>query len=144
MFAVSNLAFITELEPEPKTWRDAMRTKDRDDWVASGKSEFESQASNGTWGNLMAVQELKRSDPGVRIIAAGDVLKAKRDGRKKTRTVLRGYMMEPGIHFNETFAPHAGGAHHHATRADSTWHQARLGDEARRCAYGLPAKRYRY
>ena len=105
MFAVSNLAFITELEPEPKTWREAMRTKDRDDWVASGKSEFESQASNGTWGNLMAVQELKRSDPGVRIIAAGDVLKAKRDGRKKTRTVLRGYMMEPGIHFNETFAP---------------------------------------
>jgi hypothetical protein len=104
--AVPKYAFTTQLETaDPKTWREAMRSNDRDGWIKSGKSEFDSQASNGTWGNMMAVQELKRVSPGVRIIQAGDVLKAKRDGRKKTRTVLRGYMMEPGIHFNETFAP---------------------------------------
>ena len=105
MMAVSQYAFSTEVEPEPKTWKEAVRSADRDDWIASGKSEYESQAANGTWGNFTALQELKRTTPDVRVIQAGDVLKAKRDGRKKTRTVLRGYMMEPGIHFNETFAP---------------------------------------
>ena len=35
----------------------------------------------------------------------GDVLKTKRDGSKKVRVVVKGFTMQPGIHFNETFAP---------------------------------------
>ena len=88
---------------EPRTWREAMGRADRAEWVKSGRSEYESQRANGMWGELKPTAELKKQ--GVKVVPAGDVLKVKRDGRRKTRTVMRGYLMQQGIHYNETFAP---------------------------------------
>jgi hypothetical protein len=88
---------------EPRTWREAMGLPDRAEWIKSGRSEYESQRANGMWGELKPTAELKRQ--GIKVVPAGDVLKVKRDGRRKTRTVMRGYLMQQGIHYNETFAP---------------------------------------
>ena len=48
---------------------------------------------------------VKLKAEGIKVVPAGDVLAVKRDGRKKTRTVMRGYLMEAGVHYNQTFAP---------------------------------------
>jgi hypothetical protein len=55
------------------------------------------------WGDMRPTVRLKAE--GVKVVPAGDVLTVKRDGRKKTRTVMRGYLMEAGVHYNQTFAP---------------------------------------
>jgi hypothetical protein len=87
----------------PRTWREAMARPDAADWVKSGRSEFESQRDNKMWGDMRPTVRLKAE--GVKVVPAGDVLTVKRDGRKKTRTVMRGYLMEAGVHYNQTFAP---------------------------------------
>ena len=87
----------------PRTWKDAMKSPDAEEWEKSGLSEYESQLKYKMWGEMRPIAELKAE--GVKVVPAGDVFVVKRDGRWKMRTVLRGFMLEQGVHYNQTFAP---------------------------------------
>ena len=50
----------------------------------------------------MAVEELPA---GTKSVHGGDVLTTKHSGEDRWRMVIKGFLMQPGIHYNETFAP---------------------------------------
>lgn len=84
---------------DPKTRREAMSGRDSKTWRLAEIEEFKSQISNKTFGPATNLP------PGRRAITPKIVYKTKRDGRKKARLVLHGFLMESGMEYNETFAP---------------------------------------
>ena len=58
----------------------------------------------GTFGDFVPTKNLP-AGPGTKTVRGGDVLTTKRSGEDRWRMVIKGFLMQPGIHYNETFAP---------------------------------------
>ena len=90
-------------EAAPKTFKEAMKRPDADQWLTAAQDEIQAHLDNGTW-------ELVQLPPGRRAIGSRWVFKIKRqaDGsieRYKGRVVAKGFSQRPGLDFEETFAP---------------------------------------
>jgi hypothetical protein len=90
---------------EPRSFAEAMRQPDADEWFKAASEEIQSLMDNGTW-------ELVKLPPGRRAIGSRWVFKVKHnaDGsveRYKGRLVAKGFSQRPGFEFSETFAPTA-------------------------------------
>jgi hypothetical protein len=101
--AVSSALAAHGTQPEPKSFREAMKRSDADMWYQAAVKEMEAHMENGTW-------ELVQLPPGRKAIGSKWVFKVKRnpDGsveRYKARLVAKGYAQRPGVDFDETFAP---------------------------------------
>lgn len=84
-------------------FQQAMTGPDSEDWQEAVASEIKSIIKNDTW-------EIVNRPENERTIGSRIVLrnKFKSDGtmeRRKARLVAQGFSQQPGIHFNETFAP---------------------------------------
>ena len=84
----------------PKTAAQALTGEDKDKRTAAIKSEYNSHTKNKTWGP--ALKELPK---GFRGIPLDVIFKIKRNRRKKARAIIKGFYLQAGIDFNETFAP---------------------------------------
>ena len=71
-------------------------------WRGSEVDEYHSHAHNDTFGPPLRRDQLP---PDTVPIPLAWIRSVKRDGRKKSRVVARGYLMSKGIHYNDTFAP---------------------------------------
>jgi hypothetical protein len=90
-------------EPDPRTYKLAMKSKDADKWKIAADEEMTSLTNNDTW-------DVVDLPPGQKAIGSGWVFKVKRnaDGsveRYKGRIVAKGCGQRPGIDYNEVFAP---------------------------------------
>lgn len=95
-------AFLAMSE-EPKTYREAINSNEKKEWIAAMNDEFDSLMKNGTW-------ILVSSPINQHIIDNRWVFKKKEnpDGsldRFKARLVVRGFDQVFGIDYNETFSP---------------------------------------
>ena len=102
---LDDLAYSVLTKTDPADWNAAMKadatTKAK--WeAAGGKREWDKVVDNETLGKWTATSELPK---GTKLVRMGDVLKVKRDDSHKVRVVIKGFTMQPGIHFNHTFAP---------------------------------------
>ena len=77
---------------EPRSYAEAMRTREIKEWNASNVEEMIFLEKNGTW-DLVKWPEKKLGIPGVE------------DPRFKSRLVAKGYSQVEGIYYNEVFAP---------------------------------------
>jgi hypothetical protein len=84
----------------PKSHQEAMAAPNAAQWRDAERSEFRSHQVNGTFG-----PPLDAPPPGFKAIECAYVYKVKQDGRLKVRVVMKGYLMQAGIDYNETFAP---------------------------------------
>ena len=96
---------VTAHEKEPRSFADAMRRPDADQWLEAAQHEIQALLDNGTW-------ELVELPPGRKAIGSRWVFKVKRnaDGsveRYCARLVAQGFSQHPGFEFTETFAPTA-------------------------------------
>ena len=83
----------------PRTHKQAMLSAEARQWRNAEISEYRSHIKNGTFGPPVQLP------PGAKAIPTAGVYVKKRDGRYKYRLVIRGYRMEEGKDFNDTFAP---------------------------------------
>ena len=74
----------------------------RQKWIDGGKQEHKRLKDNESFGHWQPTNELPK---GTKLVRMGDVLETKRDATTKVRVVIKGFTMQPGIHFNETFPP---------------------------------------
>ena len=84
---------------DPSTRKEAMTGKEAKQWREAEIDEYKSQMDNKTFGPSTHLPK------GRKAITPKVIFKTKRDGRKKARLVLRGFQMQAGQEFNETFAP---------------------------------------
>lgn len=94
---------ITPTADEPKTIGEAMKRPDALEWLKSVKSELDSLVSKGTWVETTLPE-------GRKAIGCKWVLKTKTDAdgnviKHKARLVAQGFSQQPGLDFEETFAP---------------------------------------
>ncbi|KAJ9566346.1 LOW QUALITY PROTEIN: hypothetical protein OSB04_002312 [Centaurea solstitialis] len=100
-FLVENTHLLLSLnDDEPSSYHEA---KDNPMWVKAMKEEIDSIEKNGTW-------KLVTRPSNVTIIGLKWVFKVKRDAngsisKYKARLVTKGYLQQPGIDFDEVFAP---------------------------------------
>jgi len=90
-------AFMAVTE-EPVTLQEALAGKDGPAWKAAGESELDSLQKNGTW-------VVEDAPPDRNIVGSRWLFKRKENGRFKVPLVAKGFSQEPGIDFQETFAP---------------------------------------
>ena len=91
---------------DPRGYREAMESENRDEWVKAFEKEKESQERMQTW-ELISFEEVPK---GKRIIDSSWVCKTKtgESGEilsRKARLVARGDRQQEGIDYHETFAP---------------------------------------
>ena len=94
---------MTESSGDPKTYKQAMKSKQSENWKIAAKEEYSSLQKHNTW-------ELVDLPNGANLVGCKWVFKTKRkaDGtvdRFKARLVAQGYSQEEGIDFDEVFAP---------------------------------------
>lgn len=101
---LEDYAFTTLVRADPPDWRSAMLTSadERHAWIEGGQTEHTRLKKNESFAPWQPVSSLPK---GTKLVRMGDVLKTKRDDSKKVRVVIKGFTMQPGVHFNETFAP---------------------------------------
>ena len=90
---------------EPETYEKAMSCGDRDKWAEAVAEEFKSLQENETW-ELVDESSIKE---GLKPLSGKWVFKIKRDingaiSRYKARWVVKGYLQQYGIDFEQTFA----------------------------------------
>jgi hypothetical protein len=108
---------------DPTSYREAMSSPYKEQWIAATKMEYQALVDNGTWENINPTEEeedelvipegLERSQlppiPHHKPIGCKWVYKIKRNTdntiRFKVRLVIKGYEQVPGIDFGETYAP---------------------------------------
>jgi transposase InsO family protein len=97
-------ALATVTRSDPADWTAAMKEAEveRQKWLAGGKQETDRIKKNESFGKWLPVKDLP---PKTKLVRMGDVLKRKRNDEHKGRVVIKGFTMQPGVHFNETFAP---------------------------------------
>jgi hypothetical protein len=88
---------------EPRSYKAAMQSPERSFWKTAADSEYHSLIENGTW-------TLVPPPVGRKILSCRWVWAIKYKGtgeieRYKARLVIRGYMQEYGIDYNEIFSP---------------------------------------
>ena len=76
-----------------------LRGPEKREWLRALKSEYDSHVSNGTLGPACKLPD------GFKPIPLDIILKVKRDGRKKVRAIIKGFLMHEGLDYNQTFAP---------------------------------------
>ena len=105
LYAISDSVYAaTSISIDPVDWPSAMHLPidSATPWIEAGRSEYESHQSNNTFGEFIPVKDLPKD---TKLVKAADILKTKRDNRKKVRLVLKGFTMLAGVHLNQTFAP---------------------------------------
>jgi hypothetical protein len=100
---VSSPASASDLPPEPRTFKAAMRSDEASEWKGACDDEYDSLLSNQTW-------RLTPLPVGRRAISSRWVFKRKLAAngsvsRHKARLVAKGYEQTPGVDFHETFSP---------------------------------------
>ena len=90
-------------EDEPKTYRQATTGPNGAEWRAAVKAELDNLHNKGTWKPVRLPSDRKA-------IGCKWVFKRKRDAegkvvKYKARLVAKGYTQQPGIDYEETFAP---------------------------------------
>ena len=85
---------------EPTDWNAILKAPDVEKWLAAVKLEFDTLVKMGCW----EVVDISIDAP---LLGVRWVYKIKRIQsvyeRHKTRLVVKGYMQEKGIHYNESF-----------------------------------------
>jgi hypothetical protein len=99
----ANMLTMKRPEEEPRTIEEALSGPDADHWRQAMDEEYRSLIENGTW-------EIVDSNPGIKPIPVKWVYKIKRDSsgrieRYKARLVVKGFMQQQGVDFDEVFAP---------------------------------------
>lgn len=78
----------------------ALPRSEKKEWLEGLMAEVQQHIKHGSMGPKL------RSEPdGYRAIPFGCILKKKRCGKRKVRGVIKGWRMQQGVDFNETFAP---------------------------------------
>ena len=94
-----------EVKIEPKTFREAMCSKHRDDWLIAVNNELASQYKNETW-SLIDKNTLPKNTP---ILRSGWVFKCKMNPddtfKFKARLVIKGYADKNEYDLFETYSP---------------------------------------
>lgn len=90
-------------QQEPKTYKEALKSKESHSWMEAMKEELDSINANQTW-------ELTELPLGRKAIGSKWVYKHKRDEsgkiiRHKARLVAQGFSQKYGVDYNEVFAP---------------------------------------
>lgn len=83
---------------DPTTWKEAMRRPDRDQWLAAAQAEYNSLLVNKTW-------ELTPRLPSMKILPCRWVFRVKANGTYKARVVVKGFLQQHGIDYDDIFAP---------------------------------------
>jgi hypothetical protein len=96
------LAGASEVD-EPRSFKEAMASKDAVLWRRAADEEIESLMANKTW-------VLEKPPPGAKVIPVKWVFKIKRDAagkieRYKARLVVKGFHQVEGRDYDEVFAP---------------------------------------
>ena len=92
--------FNTAEEEETPRLREALRGPHAEEWKTAVIKEFRSHQKNKTFGPA-----LDKVPEGFKPIPFDVILKLKRSGLRKARGIIKGFFMQAGIDFNETFAP---------------------------------------
>jgi hypothetical protein len=98
----ANIQQDLALDPTPRTWEEAINSPRSASWVKAGEKHFAKLQEFGTFGEFVPIKDLPA---GTKTVRGGDVLTTKRSGEDRWRMVIKGFLMQPGIHYNETFAP---------------------------------------
>jgi hypothetical protein len=104
---IAHLVFNTMLtsDPgEPKTFRAAVNGPKKQEWIPSAKSEINNFISRDAWKKFPRDKFDGRKPIPVKWIFK---IKEEQDGtlRYKSRIVLKGYVMVPGVDYTESFLP---------------------------------------
>jgi hypothetical protein len=84
----------------PSSMAEALLGADGGLWREGLISEVKSHIKNKTLG-----PPLDKAPDGFSVVPLDVLCKIKRDGRRKVRAIIKGFRMQQGVHFNETFAP---------------------------------------
>ncbi|KMQ86050.1 retrovirus-related pol polyprotein from transposon tnt 1-94, partial [Lasius niger] len=97
------LAEVDQCNQVPRSYAEAMQSKESRQWLAAMKEELTSLKENETW-------ELVDRPAGVKVIQNRWVFRVKpsnddNNRRFKARLVAKGYVQQKGIDYDETFSP---------------------------------------
>jgi len=98
MFGLGAYPAYMAVVQDPTSLQEALESLDAVGWQRAWESELDSLRKNGTW--VVAKVPKDRNIVGCRWL-----FQRKQDGRYIVRLVAKGYSQEPGIDFNQTFAP---------------------------------------
>ena len=98
-------SMMCELNENPKSYKEAMNSKDRDKWIAAINSELDSQYKNKTWVIVDRPKNEKVIDSRWVMVIKPEADESK---RYKARLVSRGFKDEHMYKFSEIYAPVVG------------------------------------